>query len=496
MAWFCNLPYLTVFLAMCAGIAVSVVKNGRAAYRFTLVTVALIAAMSAVFLFCADRYGVQLDFVMGKFPAPFGNEFRIGALQGLFATCFSAVLFSSLLGGRADFLSDILPKKQGLACVMFLMTLAALLVLTYTNDAFTGYVFIEIGTISACALVSVKDSGPTLMATIRYLFMSLLGSGLFLLGLVLLYTVTGHLLMPQLSEKIQVLAVSGHYRLPLTVSAGLMTAGLGVKSAMFPFHRWLPDAHGSATTSASAVLSGLVLKGYIVLMVTLFLRVFTLPTMRGLGIGDLIFAFGLLGMVVGSLYAIRESHIKRMLAYSSVAQIGYIFMGIGLMNAVGVAAACFHILVHACSKPLLFTSAGRLSAVTGHKKDLHELCGSAYRDPVAGIGFTVGALSMIGVPLFAGFTSKLNFASASVQSMEKTLLTLSVLALSTVLNALYYIPAVAAIWSRQDGEKTEKATSGATAEHIAIFLFIVAVFVLGIAYTPIARIIEDGIRLM
>ena len=497
MEWFCNLPYLTIFLTMCTGIAVSVVKNGKAAYRITLFAVGAVAVMSAVFLICADRGGVSMDFVMGKFHAPFGNELRIGAMQGLFATCFSTVLLAALLGGRTDFFADIAPKKQGLACVMFLMTLAALLVLTYTNDAFTGYVFIEIGTISACALVSVKDSGATLMATIRYLFMSLLGSGLFLFGLVLLYTISGHLLMPQLSERIQILAVSGSYRFPLTVAAGLLTAGLGVKSAMFPFHRWLPDAHGSATTSASAVLSGLVLKGYIVLLLTLFLRVFTLPTMRGFGLGDVIFAFGLFGMIFGSVYAIRETHIKRMLAYSSVAQIGYIFMGIGLMNTVGVAAACFHILVHACSKPLLFVSAGRLSAVTEHKKDLHELCGSAYRAPLAGVGFTVGALSMIGVPMLAGFTSKLNFATATVQSEEKTMLTLLVLALSTVLNALYYIPAIAALWSRQDGEEPkETKRSFAWAEGVAILLLTVGVFVLGVAYRPIARIIGDGIRML
>ena len=495
MEWYCNLPYLSIFLAMGVGIAVSVVKNGRIAYRVTVLTAALISAMSLVFLLMIDHSGIGLAFTMGKFPAPFGNEIRFGPLQGLFASCFSLVMTLALLGGRTDFFHDVTEKKQGLACVFLLMTLASLLVLTYTNDAFTGYVFIEISTISACALVSVKDRGPTLMATIRYLFMSLLGSGLFLFGLVLLYTITGHLLMPQLMEKIQVLAVSGEYRLPLLMSASLMTAGLGVKSAMFPFHRWLPDAHGSATTTASAVLSGLVLKGYIVLMITLFVRVFTIPTMRGLGIGDVIFVFGLLGMIVGSIYAMRESHVKRMLAYSSVAQIGYIFMGIGLMNPAGITAACFHILVHACSKPLLFTSAGRLSATVNHKKDLHELYGTAYRAPLAGVGFTVGALSMIGVPLFAGFTSKLNFATASVQSMEKMLLTLLVLALSTVLNALYYIPAITVIWSRS-GETDAERQKGSAAESIAIILLIALVFVLGIAYAPITRIISDGFRLM
>ena len=183
MEWYYNLPYLSIFLAMGVGIAMSVTKNGRLAYRVTVLSAALISVMSLVFLLMIDRAGVSLSFTMGKFPAPFGNEIRFGPLQGLFASCFSLVMTLAMLGGRTDFFHDVTEKKQGLACVFLLMTLASLLVLTYTNDAFTGYVFIEISTISACALVSVKDRGPTLMATIRYLFMSLLGSGLFLFGL-------------------------------------------------------------------------------------------------------------------------------------------------------------------------------------------------------------------------------------------------------------------------------------------------------------------------
>ena len=206
---------------------------------------------------------------------------------------------------------------------------------------------------------------------------------------------------------------------------------------------------------------------------------------------------------MGSVYAIRESHIKRMLAYSSVAQVGYIFMGIGLGTEAGMAAACFHILVHATSKPLLFLCAGRLSCLTEHKKDLHDLMGSAYRDPLAGAGFTVGAMSMIGIPLFAGFTSKLNFATASVLSAEKMLLTLFVLALSSVLNALYYIPAVTALWSRrfQVGRAEAKPVRGARAPRDRAFaaaaaILIAAIFILGIWYGLVQSVITQGLRLL
>ena len=149
-----------------------------------------------------------------------------------------------------------------------------------------------------------------------------------------------------------------------------------------------------------------------------------------------VLAFGLLGMIFGSLAAMRENHIKRMLAYSSVAQVGYIFMGVGLGSMEGLIASFFHILVHACCKPLLFLCAGRLSAVSGHHKSLKNLRGSAFRDVVAGLGFTVGALSMIGIPLFGGFVSKLYFANAAVPTGMTAMILLTI-ALSTVLNALY-----------------------------------------------------------
>jgi multicomponent Na+:H+ antiporter subunit D len=333
--------------------------------------------------------------------------------------------------------------------------------------------------------------------------MSLLGSGLFLIGLTLLNSITGYLLMPSLAQAVAELAESGDYRIPLTVAVGLIIGGLGIKSAMFPFHLWLPDAHGGATTASSAMLSGLVLKGYIVLMITMMMRVFSMELMGELGVTNVILAFGLLGMILGSLEAMREYHVKRMLAYSSVAQIGYIFMGLGLGTTAGVVASCFHILVHACCKPLLFCCAGRLSAVSGHHKSLKNLRGSAYRDVSAGLGFTVGALSMIGIPLFGGFVSKLYLANAALPT-NRTVLALVTLALSTVLNALYYVPALLAIWVRPPAEAEQHVLEDTRPEDLAFdrsfttaaIALMAGIFVLGIFYHPITDVLEAGIALM
>ena len=498
-----NLPFLSIFLAIVAGIVCASLRRGITAYRLTLSAAMVAAIMNAAVLAYTYLGHLSFTYTMGRFVAPYGNAIKCGPLQGLLSTVFCVVLAMSLVGGRRDLFHDILPEKQRFYFVMVNLLTASLLALTYTNDVFTGYVFIEICTIASCALVMAKDNGPNLIATIRYLFMSLLGSGLFLIGLALLNSITGYLLMPSLAEAVAELAATGRYHLTLTVSIGLIVGGLGIKSAMFPFHLWLPDAHGGATTASSAMLSGLVLKGYIVLLLTMIGRVFSLDLMVELGVMNVILAFGLLGMIFGSLGAMRERHIKRMLAYSSVAQIGYIFMGVGLGTLAGVTASCFHILVHACCKPLLFACAGRLSAVSGHHKSLRNLRGSAYRDVTAGLGFTVGALSMIGIPLFGGFVSKLYFASASLPP-NKTALTLLTIALSTVLNALYYVPALLAIWVRPPAEEEKALLADVTPEELtfdrsfttAAVVLMAGIFVLGIFYHPVLNVIEAGLRLL
>ena len=501
---FCeNLPFLTIFLPLLCGVASAAIRDGKKAYRLTLTSAAAVAVLSAALLYFVYTQDVSFTYTMGRFAAPYGNAVKAGPWQALLCTMFAVVMGLSLLGGGHSLFHDILPEKQGLYFVMANMTLAGLLALVYTNDMFTAYVFIEITTISACAMVMAKDTGPNLIATIRYLFMSLLGSGLFLIGLTLLNSIAGYLLMEPLAKAVAILAELGKFHRPLIVSMGLMTVGLGIKGAMFPFHLWLPDAHGGTTTASSAILSGLVLKGYIALLVTLMLRVFGLELMRRTGLCNVLLVLGLLGMIFGSLAAMREYHVKRMLANSSVAQIGYIFMGLGLGTEAGVAAACFHVLVHAACKPLLFICAGRLSTVSGHHRSLKNLRGSAYRDVAAGVGFTVGAMSMIGIPLLGGFVSKLYLSRAAVDSPAVAAVLLTI-AVSTVLNALYYVPAVLAIWVRPPWDEVHLILRSVKPEDLkfdrsfftAAAALTVLIVLLGIVYHPILNVIRAGIRLM
>ncbi|MEG0020515.1 MAG: proton-conducting transporter membrane subunit, partial [Oscillospiraceae bacterium] len=434
----------------------------------------------------------QITYMMGHFPAPWGNEIRFGPLEALMASVFCFVMLASLISGKSDIFMDVKPGKVNLFYIMVNLLLSSLLALIYTNDIFTAYVFVEINTLSACAIVMAKENGKTLSATIRYLIMSLLGSGLFLMSIILLYDLTGHLLMVDIHNQIVILMQTGKYILPLTIIIGLLAVGMAMKSALFPFHAWLSHAHGSATTASSAILSGLVLKGYIILLIKIFVRVLGIDVVAQLQVTNILFVFAVLGMIIGSIDAIRENHIKRMIAFSSVAQIGYIYLGIGLGTKAGLVAACFHIIVHAITKPMLFSAAGGLSDASGHKKHFDELVGAAYRNPLAGFAFAIGSFSMIGIPFFAGFATKYYLATAAMQVPGKMWLALFALAVSTVLNAVYYIKALATIFYKENQNVTRYKNPKTYV--VGMSAFLVANILLGLFYQPVMDIIIQGMK--
>ena len=451
-----NIPFFSIFIPLLCGIVCLVLKP-KASKLLTLLMLTVECVLLTILAVQMSVSGESFRFAMGHFPAPFGNELRAGALEALMACSFGAVTLFSLLGGMRDIENDVPQSKRSLLNVIICILFTALMVMAFTNDMFTSFVFIDIITISACSLVMIKPGGRTLIATIRYLIMSLVGSALYLLSLSMLYNISGHLLMEPIGAALQSVTAGGQYSMPLFIIAAAMVTALSIKSAVFPFHSWLPDAHASATTTASAVLSGIIIKSYLFLMIKIFYRVFGVELVKLLQISNILLLFGVLGLIIGSVQAIRQRDIKRMLSYSSVAQIGYICIAIGLGSEAGMVAACFHIIAHALSKAMLFTAAGGLAAVSGGSKDFDAIRGSGRRNKTAGIAFTCGALSMVGIPLFSGFISKLYLATAAADTMFAGVVIFTAVVLSTVLSSMYYFPAIACIFSKRPEGAMDKA---------------------------------------
>ncbi len=491
-----NIPFFCILLCIASASFTSIMPR-RMARAACLAVVGAVLVMSALLIPHIAALGGSYPFMMGHFPAPWGNEIRVGLLEAVTAAVFAFVMLCSILGGLDRIDSQVLTDKQNLYYIMLELLMAALLAQVYTNDLFTAYVFLEIMTLTACCLIIGRSKGRTLVAASRYMIMNLMGSGLFLLGICFLYSLTGHLLMENIHEQVARMAANGPVKRALTVSVALMSLGLAIKSALFPFHTWLPDAYGYSTPTSSAVLSSLVSKGYIFVLIKLFCRVIGLPVVRATRIHDVLFVFGLVGIIMGSVSAIREKDIRRMVSFSSVAQIGYIFMGIGMGTEAGLVAAIFHLFVHALGKSMLFLSTSGLVAASGESKHFHDLIGSGYRNPVAGVAFTVGSFSMVGIPFLGGFISKVYFAKAAMLlDSPATAAVLLVLAASTFLNTIYFLKTVITLYRRKPEDiPTARRYRTAFSAKAALVALIAANFVLGILSQPIIEAIRAGLRL-
>lgn len=496
MAFVQNFPFFCIILSMFSAI-LSFVMSEKAAKYIHITMVLIVLVLSLGTLSYVVGTGESYTFMMGHFPAPWGNEICIGVLEALMAASFSAIMLLSVFGGLAHVEREVQNSRKSLLYIMLDLLMASLLALIYTNDLFTAYVFIEINTIAACGLIIVKKQGRTYVSAIRYMVMSLVGSGLFLIGLTLLYGTTDHLLMSPTKEALDDIFVVGVYHIPFVVIMALIVIGLGIKSGMYLFHTWIPDAYGYTTPTCSAILSSLVSKGYIFLMIKIFFRVIGYDSIISRYLVNILFVLGLIGMIMGSIAAIKENDIRRMTAFSSVAQIGYIYMGIGLGTTAGVVAALFHVVAHGIMKSQLFISISGLIDVSDGKQDLHSLKGAGYRSKIAGVAYTTASMSMIGIPLFCGFVSKYLFASSAMTaSSGKLIAAWIVLGISTILNTVYFMRMVIAIYMPVDAEMRKAhgiAPSRIEAAAMAgMILFNIAV---GVMSPPIVKALESGIAM-
>ncbi len=493
MPFVVNFPFFCIIFTMAGGIICSVL-NGKRACNFTIANVFICFVLSVSLLFYMWREPQEITYLMGHFSAPWGNEIRFGPLEVLMATVITFGLLLVIIIEKRRILSVIEPHKTNLFFIMVNLMLSSLNALIYTNDLFTSYVFIEINTLCACGFMIARENGKTIAATIKYLIMSLLGSGLFLISIVLLYDLTGHLLMPNVGAKLSTIIQSGAYQLPVTIIIGLLAVSMAIKSALFPFHSWMGHAYDNAKNFSNAISSGLVVKGYIILLIKIFYRVIGIENVSEIGANQVLFVLGIFGIIVGSFDALRERSIKRMLAYSSVGQIGYIYVGIGLATPASILAACYIVIAHSLTKTMLFLSAEELMAVSNRGKYFEDLRGSAYRNPLAAICFTVGAFSMIGFPLLSGFIGKYLLTTSAMLDPIGMWFVLIAVAISTIFNASYFIRFIIRIYNKDpDNATPAKIPIGAW---LGLLIFLIANFAVGFFYQPIIEIIRQGLLVL
>jgi len=399
------------------GMLLGLLLGGRWVQRVAFVLMPLGLGLAAAIAASWLEASGPLVYLLGGWSPPLGIALRADGLSVAMLLAVAGVVCGIGLFARADFgLGPGEPESRS-AFTYWLLLLAvwgALNLVFVSGDLFTLYVALELLTFAGVPLVCLAGSGETLRAALRYMLFALCGSVLYLLGAVLLYGGYGTLDMPMLAEVLQAE--------PIAIAAlALMTAGLLAKTALFPLHIWLPPAHGGAPAAASAVLSALVIKGSWFLVLRLWLDV--MPGVASAQAAQLLAGLGAAAIVVGSVVALRQQRLKLLVAYSTVAQIGYLFLlfpmafdaaGAMVWREVAATAGVLQAIAHATAKAGMFMAAGLIYARLGHDR-IDELAGAARALPVAVAAFLIGGLALMGVlPSGAYLAKKLLLASADV----------------------------------------------------------------------------------
>lgn len=433
-----HLPVLIVVLCLLTAFLIPLLAKIKPKIIGPLVRMVILINSALVFLtlWYVNKNGIY-NYHLGGWQPPWGIEFSVDYLAIFMLIVINVISYFILLYAKVDLSHEIEDDLQPWYYTLFILLIGAMSGLSLSNDLFNIYVFTEITTITACGIIAVKSNKACVEASLKYLILSTLGSGLILFAIALVYMVTGHFNLDFVAAQLP--NAIGNYPLNIVVSLALFIVGFGIKSALFPLHVWLPDAHSSAPTPSSAVLSGVVVKVYAIVLLRIIYSVYGIEIFTMIPIAEVILALSTLAIFAGSLFAIAQEDIKRMLAFSSVAQIGYIFLGIALVNNYAVAGGILHIVNHALIKSLLFLTAGAIIYKTGIRK-ISDLEGIGFKMPITMILFSIGALSMVGLPGFNGFISKYYLVLGAIDA-QRPFYAL-VIIISSLLNAVYYLPII------------------------------------------------------
>ncbi|MEF8718201.1 MAG: proton-conducting transporter membrane subunit [Candidatus Accumulibacter necessarius] len=395
---------LLPFVGMLLGLLLGGRQVQRVAVAFMPLGLALALGITAAWL----REGQTLVYLLGGWAPPLGIALRADGPAVVMLLAVAVVVCGIGIFARADFGTPLGVRESRAAFSYWLLLMAvwgALNLVFVSGDLFTLYVALELLTFAGVPLVCLAGSGETLRAALRYMLFALCGSVLYLLGAVLLYGGYGTLDIPLLADAVQPEPIA-------RTALALMTAGLLAKTALFPLHIWLPPAHGGAPAAASAVLSALVIKGSWFLVVRLWFDVMpgvvTLPSAQLLG------ALGAMAIVIGSVVALRQERLKLLVAYSTMAQIGYLFLmfplafdatGNALMHGAALTGGLLQAVSHATAKAGMFMAAGLIYAALGHDR-IADLAGVARALPVTVLAFVLAGIALMGVVPSGAYLAK------------------------------------------------------------------------------------------
>ncbi len=431
-------PILIVGAPLLASFALPALGLWKRGVAFPVALTALTFSFGASIVVAGDvlAHG-PVQYFMGGWAPPWGIELRIDHLGALMLLLLSVITLLIAVYSKKS-ISRELPGKEVPFYSVYLLLAAGVMGMVATADMFSLYVFLEITSLSSYALVSV-GGGAAVVSAFRYVILGTVGAAFYLLSVGYLYSVTGSLNMADLSRILPAL----YHTNAVLVGFAFFVIGMSIKMALFPMHAWLPGAYTNAPSTVSALIAATTTKVAAYALIRVMFFVFEPRfSIEMIPVTTVLSWMGAIAMILGSVMAIAQSDLKRMLAYSSVSQIGYIVLGVGLANAAGFTGGVLHLVNHAVMKGCLFLVAGAIVYQTG-LREIRELRKLSIKMPWTAATFMIAAFSMIGIPPLGGFFSKLYLILGAIDAGQwifvAAILFSSVLALAYLGNVIRYM---------------------------------------------------------
>ncbi|HWQ38729.1 MAG TPA: monovalent cation/H+ antiporter subunit D family protein [Burkholderiales bacterium] len=428
---YAHLPALQVALPLIAAPLCVLLRRGFAAWLLALVVTWVSAAIAVALLLQVLHTGA-VSYLLGSWAAPWGIEYRVDVVNAFVLVLVSGIASVVVPYARASVGFEIPVEQQYLFWTAYLLCLAGLLGIAITGDAFNVFVFLEISSLATYILIALGRDRRALVASYQYLIMGTIGATFIVIGVGLLYLMTGTLNLSDLSNRITAV---GHAR-PQLAALAFLTVGISLKLALFPLHLWLPNAYAYAPSAATAFLAATATKVAVYLLLRFYFSVFGHSLVFAhLPLPQVLLALSVAAMFVASTVAIFQQDVKRMFAYSSVAQIGYITLGTSFASATGLTGGIVHLFNHAVAKGSIFLLLGCVALRIG-QPTVARMAGLGKRMPWTAAGLTIGGLSLIGIPGTVGFVSKWYLVLAA---LERGWWWLAAAILASTLLAIVYV---------------------------------------------------------
>jgi multicomponent Na+:H+ antiporter subunit D len=398
-----HLAALIVVVPLVAAPLIVLVRSRRFAWIATTAA-SYLSLLFSIQLFWRVATLGPVSYAIGSWAPPWGIEYRVDALSSFVLVAVSLTASFVAPYAQRSIAREVARDRQYLMYAMYCLCLSGLLGIAITGDAFNLFVFLEISSLASYVLVALGPRRQALMAAYQYMLMGTVGATFYVIGVGLLYLMTGTL---NLADMAQRLPGVPDVR-PVLVALAFITVGIGLKLALFPLHQWLPNAYAYAPSMATAFLAATATKVSVYVLLRFYFGVFDPARLfEHLPTREVFVALSLAAMVAASLVAVFEQDVKRLFAYSSVAQIGYITLGIGVDNQASLTGSIVHLLNHGVTKGAIFLLLGGVALRAGVAAvRLETLAGLGRRMPLTALGLALAGLSLVGVPGTAGFITK------------------------------------------------------------------------------------------